>query len=96
MIAALHDLRVAAALHDLVAAVPADIHQRGQSGLVAHHHDGNLADIAGNVVPEVRQLVRRANIRPCLTEDLVDLTLGYRRIGIPSGRQAFATLEWRQ
>ena len=56
MIAALHDLGIAAALHDLVAAVPADVDKTREAGLVANDDHRDPAGIAGDVVAETVQL----------------------------------------
>jgi hypothetical protein len=89
----LHDLGIAAALHNLVAAVPADIDKTGKVRLVANDDHRDAAGIAGDVVAEVLQLAERTDVVPGLAKDMGDLQLGDRGIGIPVGGKRLATIE---
>ncbi len=94
MVAALHDLRIAATLHHLMPAVAADIDQRVQPGFAAdHHHRDQSTDISGDIVADIRQFVRRTDIGPALGKDLLQFALGDRRIGVPARRQRQAAVE---
>ena len=68
VVAAFHNLRIAAPLHDLVAPVPADIDESGQARLIADHHDRDFAYIAGDVIADRSEFTERPDIAPGLAE----------------------------
>jgi hypothetical protein len=76
MIAALHHAGVAAALHDLVPAMAADIDEACQPALVAHHDDRHVAGVAGHVVAYGCQLCSRTDVVPAPAKDMPELALG--------------------
>ncbi len=92
VIAALHQRGVAAALHDQVAAMAADIDEACQSSVVAHDHHRHAAGVARDVVADLGELGQRPDIVPALAEDVQQLAARvidgsvYQRAGNDSPR----------
>jgi hypothetical protein len=84
---------MAAAVHDLVAAVPAHIDEPGEPGLVADDDDGDATSVASDIIAGIPQFAERPDINPGLAENVSDLLLGDRRIGVPVRRKRLATIE---
>ena len=71
------------------------IDEAREATFIANNDDRHAPGVAGDVVAQHRQLRQGPDIVPVLAEDMRNLPLGDRRIGVPARRERLAAVERR-